>query len=337
MAQDPSQILSPHPTPRPYQQICPQLVFTRHLGPRLAFCATMSWLLAPYPRLLTVSAAERGNELLTPGALLFSAAKRRGSGSQSQCTPAPVSEERRASALNTHTGTHTQVPECFHTLTCMYVLSLGDRDMLHTPPGSGKDPLVSGKDKEGNPALISKLQRCIPRLSVCPPAWPYGPPPAHSPSWCPWRCKGASAGSHPREGREGVTFLVLLLGHSSYPVGDPWRPPSYVQGQGESRHVCMLAGALTEMRTGHVPQGMHRRVCVGVSTLSLTPRVQGSQDPPLISSTRLSSRAAAAPKQPRGARVKAKVRSVVKRCSGDLSQAQPLHLEVGSPAQRPPF
>lgn len=45
--------------------------------------------------------------------------------------------------------------------------------------------------------------------------------------------------------------------------------------------MCAWLGALTEMRTGHVPQGVHRRVCGGgeVSTLSLTPRVQGSQDP----------------------------------------------------------
>ena len=71
------------------------------------------------------------------------------------------------------------------------------------------------------------------------------------------------------------------------------------------------------------------------------PHPQSAEFPrPLPSppSTRLSSRAAAAPKRPRGVRVKAKVRSVVKQCSGDSSQTQPLHLRWGSSSpQRPPY
>lgn len=60
-----------HPIPLqgPYQQICPQPELHRHLGPRPG-----SHPLTGLPRLptltsLVVSAAERGNELLTPGAL----------------------------------------------------------------------------------------------------------------------------------------------------------------------------------------------------------------------------------------------------------------------------
>ena len=133
--------------------------------------------------------------------------------------------------------------------------------MLHTPLGSGKDPLLERTRREPSSNLKAAPQRRIPRLS--PPHFVHLPGPTAL--LLPTTLPGVpgdvgvppgilSAGSHPRGGERGDHFPCSPSGSFFYNSGDPWRPPSYVWGQGPEGMYAWL-GALTEMRMRHVSQG----------------------------------------------------------------------------------
>lgn len=200
--------------------------------------------------------------------------------------PGCLSREE-TSALNTHTCTHALVPRHLHTLTCTYVLFLGDT-REHCPHHwllGQRTTCQKGQRGEPSFNLAAALQNWgVCGLSVShsslsslsPPAWPSGPPRPHRFPPTPFLVSGPiglpagllSAGSHPGGGGGREPFFLF----SCWIHGRRYLPP--VPGARGQPGMCAWLGALTGMGTRHMP--WHLPWCVhGLSTASLTPRDAG--------------------------------------------------------------
>lgn len=150
-----------------------------------------------------------------------------------------------------------------------------------------------------------------PFLALLPATVP--PPLPSSPSWCPWECRGSCQAPLCWVSSWGVSgghFSCPTYGSFFHSGGDPWEPGTspYVWARGQ-QGTCAWLGALTDGMWGC--PAVCTGLCVWDRHTQPHPQSAALPDPMPPSCPAacpfagLSSRGAAAPKQPRGARVRA--------------------------------